>query len=183
AEQTHLIRQEQALERTSAGAPAHPRSELDGYSGTSETRSEGVGLRAEKEKREYESLFASNVALTFRRESPVAAKESAPQGDDEWSKMVSFYSALAALQGSSPRALASISPAPTPASSSPLGRAAQPDSTAGALDAAKPVAETPRKEKKARQAQGKEHRLFEGTVIETGLTNRLDGSFSGPVNC
>jgi type IV secretory pathway VirB10-like protein len=31
-------------------------------------------------------------------------------------------------------------------------------------------------------ADGKEYRLFEGTVIETVLTNRLDGSFSGPVN-
>jgi type IV secretion system protein VirB10 len=27
------------------------------------------------------------------------------------------------------------------------------------------------------------YRIFEGTVIETVLTNRLDGSFSGPVNC
>ncbi len=29
----------------------------------------------------------------------------------------------------------------------------------------------------------KRYPLFEGTVIETVLTNRLDGSFSGPVNC
>ena len=35
----------------------------------------------------------------------------------------------------------------------------------------------------AGQAQGKKYRLFEGTVIETVLTNRLDASFSGPVNC
>jgi len=27
------------------------------------------------------------------------------------------------------------------------------------------------------------YRIFEGSVIETVLTNRLDGSFSGPVNC
>jgi type IV secretory pathway VirB10-like protein len=27
------------------------------------------------------------------------------------------------------------------------------------------------------------YRLFEGTVIETVLTNRLDGTFAGPVNC
>jgi|SRR5579872_2050549 len=32
-------------------------------------------------------------------------------------------------------------------------------------------------------ATGPKYRLFEGTVIETVLTNRLDGSFSGPVNC
>jgi type IV secretion system protein VirB10 len=33
------------------------------------------------------------------------------------------------------------------------------------------------------RAEGKMYRIFEGTVIETVLTNRLDGSFSGPVNC
>jgi type IV secretion system protein VirB10 len=27
------------------------------------------------------------------------------------------------------------------------------------------------------------YRLFEGTVIDTVLTNRLDGTFTGPVNC
>jgi type IV secretion system protein VirB10 len=27
------------------------------------------------------------------------------------------------------------------------------------------------------------HHLYEGTVIDTVLTNRLDGTFSGPVNC
>ena len=32
------------------------------------------------------------------------------------------------------------------------------------------------------RAEGQKYRLFEGTVIETVLTNRLDGSFSGPVN-
>jgi type IV secretion system protein VirB10 len=30
---------------------------------------------------------------------------------------------------------------------------------------------------------GKAYRLFEGTILETVLTNRLDGTFSGPVNC
>ncbi len=34
-----------------------------------------------------------------------------------------------------------------------------------------------------RQFHGKDYRLFEGTIIETALTNRLDGTFSGPVNC
>jgi len=33
------------------------------------------------------------------------------------------------------------------------------------------------------RAEGKQYRLFEGTVLETVLTNRLDGSFSGPINC
>lgn len=32
-------------------------------------------------------------------------------------------------------------------------------------------------------AQGKMHRLFEGNIIETVLTNRINGAFAGPVNC
>src|SRR5206468_10507709 len=40
-----------------------------------------------------------------------------------------------------------------------------------------------REDPPAFKAGGKEYRLFEGTVLETVLTNRLDGSFSGPVNC
>ena len=34
-------------------------------------------------------------------------------------------------------------------------------------------------------ASGEEprYRLFEGTLIDTVLTNRLDGTFTGPVNC
>lgn len=32
-------------------------------------------------------------------------------------------------------------------------------------------------------AVGPKHTLFEGTIIETVLANRLDGTFSGPVNC
>ena len=30
---------------------------------------------------------------------------------------------------------------------------------------------------------GKQYWLFEGSIIETALTNRLNGSFTGPVNC
>ena len=35
----------------------------------------------------------------------------------------------------------------------------------------------------AAKASGSTYTLFEGTVIETVLTNRLEGTFSGPVNC
>jgi type IV secretion system protein TrbI len=31
--------------------------------------------------------------------------------------------------------------------------------------------------------RGPQYTLYEGTIIETVLTNRLDGTFSGPVNC
>lgn len=46
-------------------------------------------------------------------------------------------------------------------------------------EAAKPAKPDP----ELQRSDGPKYRLFEGTVIETVLTNRLDGSFSGPVNC
>jgi len=179
-EQAQLARREQALETTSAGAPINPRSLPGGYSGATYPRSEEVGIRAEKEKREYESLFASNVALTFRKEPAVAAKESAPQGADEWSKMLSFYSALAALQGSNPRATSIPSATSAPAASPERPAVVNP--AASATDAAKPLAKTPR-EGNSQSTERKEYRLMQGAIIETVLTNRLDGAFSGPVNC
>ena len=36
--------------------------------------------------------------------------------------------------------------------------------------------------KELTEATGKNYRLFEGTIIEAVLTNRLNGAFSGPVN-
>jgi type IV secretion system protein VirB10 len=33
------------------------------------------------------------------------------------------------------------------------------------------------------KSEGKNYRVFEGTLIETVLTNRLNGDFAGPINC
>jgi type IV secretory pathway VirB10-like protein len=90
-------------------------------------------LEAERKKREYASLFASNVALSYRRQETA--------------------------QGA-------ISPAPA---------AVPPPS--------KPAASPIQARRELPAANGKAYRLLEGSVIETVLTNRLDGTFSGPVNC
>ena len=50
--------------------------------------------------------------------------------------------------------------------------------TEGAQDARKREGDKAELQK----ADGKQYRLFEGTILEGVLTNRLDGSFSGPVN-
>lgn len=55
-----------------------------------------------------------------------------------------------------------------------------------AVGAPEPASATPVTEKKRgdlKAAAGKDHRVFEGTMIETVLTNRLDSNLSGPVNC
>ncbi len=98
---------------------------------------EKSAIETEKEKREYQSLFSSNVALSYRKE---VVSDPTPPPTDE------------------------TTPAKAPATNK-LERERR------SVDAS------------LQQATGKQYQLFEGTVIETVLTNRLDGSFSGPVNC
>jgi type IV secretion system protein VirB10 len=81
-------------------------------------------IEVDREKREYQGLYESNIALSYRT-APVPAM---------------------------PR----------------TGPPVEPDASA-----------VP----KSRTAAAPEFRLLEGTVLETVLTNRLDSSFSGPVNC
>lgn len=130
---------------------------------------EKSAIELDKEKREYQSLFASNVALSYRK-GERSAQESAE------------------FQASSPSSLVSTSPVPIPAapkliSQSPAEILAA-DREPSAQDSPRNAAD--RREKalpSLNNAGGQKYRLFEGTIIETVLTNRLNGSFSGPVNC
>jgi type IV secretion system protein VirB10 len=61
-------------------------------------------------------------------------------------------------------------------------RGVEPDRAQASIDSATPSVAKPNPG--AIQPTGaKPYRLFEGTFLETVLTNRLDSSFSGPVNC
>jgi type IV secretion system protein VirB10 len=80
---------------------------------------------------------------------------------------VPLYSALAAIQQPGVQA------APGKTNTSPPAERPVPDRK----NAGKNTPE------KADAAERPKYRLFEGTVLEAVLTNRLDGSFSGPVNC
>ena len=108
-----------------------------GYPPTERIEPQRSWVEMDREKRQYQSLFASNIALSYR----------------------------------------------TPSSS---------DAPAGARPLAAPTSEHTRGGETASVGVRPEgavsdavpgYRLFEGTVLETVLTNRLDGSFSGPVNC
>lgn len=103
-------------------------------------------LESEKEKRDYQSLFSSNLALTFRDDTI----NSVPP------------------------------PGPSQRGGSHQG-AAVPTGDGTHVDRA-PQAER-EDSPSTKSAEGKEYRLFEGTLIETVLTNRLSGSLAGPVNC
>ena len=92
------------------------------YSTRTATASQPVSVV--RPRRESESLFASNIALTYRE--PYAENTFAPSDK----------------QG---------------------------------MPAAIPIAGAP--------SYSSNYRLFEGTILETVLTNRMDSTFSGPVSC
>ena len=133
-------------------------------------------LAAEKAKRAYDSLFASNIALTYR-------KDMAQPGSS-----VPDYRALAlnpyAPYAPVPPWLGGPGlPLPLPTAPPP---GAPPPAQAVAASPAQVALKNPAPKKddaQLQKAEGGLHRLFEGTLIETVLTNRLDGTLSGPVNC
>lgn len=121
-------------------------------------------IELDQEKREYQSLFASNVALSYRK------NESATPAEVE--QHAGPPSLLTARPASTALA-ASVAPAVSAESS-------EPPAQDYSRNAAERMANAP---PSLNASSGKRYRLFEGTIIETVLTNRLNGSFSGPVNC
>ncbi|MEP0848646.1 MAG: hypothetical protein HRF50_17710 [Phycisphaerae bacterium] len=137
-------------------------------------------LAAERRRRDYESLFASNVVLSRRPEAnrpdagrmargtasvPTPATEASPSLDDIADAVVRATTRVAgAAQTQSLTATTSV-PTGEGSTSSGASRERTPDSTP-------PIAPA-----------GPSHRLVEGTLIDAVLTNRLDGSGAAPVNC
>jgi type IV secretory pathway VirB10-like protein len=144
-------------------------------------------LIAERKRREYDSLFAGNVVLSRRATGqqplsdrdagtrsapPTAARDTAPptrpnldEVADAVVRATSRYGP-ASLSGLPPSAAAvSAAPSTSMAAASSTGASRSPVTT-DSISAAGPV-----------------HRLLEGTLIDTVLTNRLDGATAAPVNC
>jgi type IV secretion system protein TrbI len=174
AEQARLAETRQSLSPTSA-PPMTAGGGLPYGSSSGHPTSMPDTLAAKKKNRAYQSLFASNISLSYRPET----RTSQPQRSAAWSPEATPNTAF---PYGYPAALLAAAQTGWPPSSS---ASANPMSS----DQATPTP-TPTTEKRARrgstelnQAEGKAYRLFEGTVIETVLTNRLDGSFSGPLNC
>ena len=150
-------------------------------------------LKAEHRRREYLSLFASNVAVqkgsegTDRgsgRSNPENSFSpgTSPMGTDPTSDLLrQTEEQIAQLQK-----LAGSLPPP------PVLAAAEPSSPGQpATGSASPAPAQPAKEPNPavfptgafNSAEGKNYVIFEGTELEGLLMNRLDGTFAGPVNC
>ncbi len=176
AAKEQLARTQQVMGLASPGYPNDSRaSGMTRGNPSGEVHEERV-TGMESLKREESSLFASNVALSYRSEPPPGQSSlSAPSPVSPADVVAKALSAYAPATGTG--AAASAAPPGTP-----------PTAPATAGRAADDPADSDRARANARDAEidradGHQYRLFEGTVIETVLTNRLDGSFSGPVNC
>ena len=130
-------------------------------------------IQAERKKRDYLSLFASNVALSYRKNSqatPQRETQSAPSGPTSDPDAAQLAELLRPLQPPTLVSAASLDNKPkvSPAESDKKEESKNP----AALPASRPAT-----------AAGKTYLLFEGTVLETVLINRLDGQMAGPVEC
>jgi type IV secretion system protein TrbI len=137
-------------------------------------------LAAERKRRDYESLFASNVVLSRR---PQAQRPDAGQAatagavpvrsaGDQTAPSIDEI-ADAAVRATS-RASGTAGPLPAPVA---------PGSNRGAFVAqGQPAPSRPTRTDPLSDA-GPLHRILEGTIIDAVLTNRLDGSVAAPLNC
>jgi type IV secretion system protein VirB10 len=136
-------------------------------------------IAEERRRREYQSLFASNVVLSRRPENErpdqgrpsiastenIAAGAATPSVDDVADAVVRATAKAASVSGRGVGFPTTAEPLP------PEGRPVDPTQRrtpeyTGPLSAAGPM-----------------YRVLEGKVIDTVLTNRLDGASAAPVNC
>jgi type IV secretion system protein TrbI len=166
--QTALAQQTRQL-----GAPEHDTtdSQESSVNGTAGQRPPEDPIEAERKRRAYVSLFSSNVALSYRK---TPANPPIPTGETTPAVPVTLPSRPELLP---PRfkemqpASISSAPARSDAAETTRDRKEEPKNPAAASAAS------------ANAAAGKTYVLFEGTILETVLINRLDGSFAGPVEC
>jgi type IV secretory pathway VirB10-like protein len=141
-------------------------------------------LDTERKRREYDSLFAANVVLSRRptgqqplgdrdagprSAAPTTARDAAPPIPPNLDDVADAVLRASARYGPAtppgqPPGAAPVPPTSVSAASSTGGRR-----TPTSTDSISPA--------------GSLHRLLEGTVIDTVLTNRLDGANAAPVNC
>lgn len=137
-------------------------------------------IETDRKRREYESLFASNVVLSRRPEEerpdagrPVGASPSEIPRDTLTPSLDEIAEAVVRATGGG---------------SAGFGRSATATSGIAAEQVSPSPTSTEREERTPERtspisAAGPVHPLLEGTVVDTVLTNRLDGSGTSPVNC
>src|SRR6267142_1294803 len=125
-------------------------------------------IQAERKKRDYLSLFASNVALSYRK-NPETLR---PRESESNAAATSEPTAAQLAELLKPLQPPAVAPNPAQKNSAADSDRKEESHKPVAVPAGAPAT-----------AAGKTYVLFEGTVLETVLINRLDGQFSAPVEC
>jgi type IV secretion system protein VirB10 len=189
--------QAQVLEarRQFANATATPTPETGtlpaGRADPSSSATEENNIDNDRRRRAYLSLFASNVALSYRKDNLGQTSATTSPGDNPPPANAGSPPSLPVLSASDGQA-GRVGPLPTlgwpagqDADSTARGEEVSP--TPGATAVVEPEASARKvqqdQDAELRRSRGRKYRVFEGTVLEAVLTNRLNGSFSGPVNC
>lgn len=146
-------------------------------------------IRAERRKREYLSLFASNLALSYRQ----APNRTQPGQPEPASQATEQPSAGPALPPQDAALLAQVlkdAPLGVPPQSLPTAEPAPPQAHSALArpeEASRPTKEVHNpaaaSSNLSSAAAGKTYIVFEGTILESVLLTRLDGQFTGPVEC
>jgi len=146
-------------------------------------------IQAERRKREYLSLFASNIALSYRK----AQNRTQPGQPEPASSAAESSPALPAEDAALlPQMLKDAPPGVSPPSL-PAAEAVGRTPPQGHNPLARPE-EASHQNKEVHNpvaapshpswaAAEKTYILFEGTILESLLLTRLDGQFTGPVEC
>ncbi len=131
-------------------------------------------IREERKKRDYLSLFSSNVALTYRKPPQTAqSRESEASPFSPPPVAEPNLAALSELLKPAPPQFQITAPSAAPNLNVASGSERKEDTKS---PAAAPVGAPT-------AAAGKTYVVFEGTVLESVLLNRLDGGMAGPVEC
>jgi type IV secretory pathway VirB10-like protein len=151
-------------------------SQLRSVAAAGEQRPEEDPILAERRRRAYVSLFASNVALTFRKTPSTLPGTLTPEPE-----AIPVTQNLVPI-GHDASQVAQLFRDMQPNANFPLpirndSAETSKDRKEEAKNPAAVVAGS------ANAAAGKNYLLFEGTILETVLINRLDGGFAGPVEC
>ena len=167
-----------------APTPAPTTTAVDDADSRQRTPAAPDPLAEDRRRRAYESLFASNVVMSRRPEgqrlhadSGTSSHPFATANSDAMSAPPSIDAVADAVVRATTRATQAAAPIGPSTTSAPTAGPA-PAPTANATGRPAPPAHTD-----PITATGATQRLLEGTVIDTVLTNRLDGSTAAPVNC
>jgi type IV secretory pathway VirB10-like protein len=193
AAQSALVQQNRLL-----GASSDPQqSQPTNASGNSTPGTTEDPIQTERKRRQYVSLFSSNIALSYRQnapgtQSPIAdpssqnrdaVPSSPPSAGPDLAQLAQVAQILKDAQPNVANQVpmtaqpSSTASSQTESLSAPIGPAAVKNEGKEATTPAAAI------QKSSDAAAGKTYILFEGTVLESVLINRLDGQFVGPVEC